>query len=158
MIEQGQGATAVVFTLGGGARPTRTIGIILRSGFGAVFDLFGEFFDLLRFLYETYGEGCVRIGVVEFFFHFVDQVLKFLHFVAKFGEILRIDCALVTDGGLGVTDAVRGIRIGRVWRWMELAEGDRRGLESSGCCCESLNEVATGVDHGKHLRMIAREL
>jgi hypothetical protein len=31
-------------------------------------------------------------------------------------------------------------------------------LESSGCCCESLNEVATGVDHGKHLRMIARAL
>jgi hypothetical protein len=36
-----------------------------RSALGAIFDLFGEFFDLLGFFYEGDGEGGVCVGMVD---------------------------------------------------------------------------------------------
>src|SRR5215471_17313614 len=90
---------------------------LVSLALGPILDLFRQLFDLLGFLHYGKRESGSGVGLLDLFFELGDQLIKLLNLRPDFGLVLLLDdLGIESNGRLGVTDPMREIRVGRVWR------------------------------------------
>jgi hypothetical protein len=103
--------------------------------FGEIFDVFGEFFDLVSFLDKVDGENGGGVGDTEFLLEVGDEDIHFVNVCANFLLVLFVDGFLVGFGSGATVQTLRngGIRcVGRRYRLRRGVRALRRDSEESG--------------------------